>query len=248
MKSGEDSSGSSQGHEALVERVVAVRPDGLELEYRLPEPGPEKEKYSDWRFPARVFTPTGGKPQLLNRAELEARVDAWLKKAKIPRTACGRWTFTWTAIQIACDPQSVLATIESYDLRSPQLREGAPHREKEALAPAAMTLRSAGPKGSTFVVRMEIDPEAVRRARAESDVVVGEILGEPVTLEAAAAKRAEERISGTISVTFVADPGGRMTRRTKVVMLETRADGIVRTDTATETLERRPVSGPAGRR
>jgi hypothetical protein len=248
MQRGDDSSGSSQGHETLLERVVAVRPDGLELEYRGPEPASKKERDSDWRFPARVFRPTGGKPRLLNEVELEARVDAWLRKHKIPRMACGRWGFTWTAIKIECNPQSVVATILSYDLRSPDLREGALHREEEALAPAALALQSTGPEGSTFAVRMEIDPEAVRRARAESDVVVGEIMGKPVTLEEAAAERAKESITGTISVTFVADRTGKAIRRTKVVKLETRAEGVTQTDTVSETLERRSVSGPTARR
>jgi hypothetical protein len=248
MQRGDDSSGSSQGHETLLERVVAVRPDGLELEYRGAKPASRKERESDWRFPARVFRPTGGKPQLLNQPELEARLDGWLKKRKIPRAACGRWGFTWTAVKIECDPQSVVATIQSYDLRSPDLREGALHQEEEALASAALALQSTGPEGSTFAVRMEIDPQAVRRARAESDVVVGEIMGEPVTLEAAAAKRAEERITGTIAVTFVADRAGRPIRRTKVVKLETEADGVTQTDTASETLERRSVSRRTTRR
>lgn len=248
MQKGEDSGGSSQGHETLLERVVAVRPDGLELEYRRPETVSKKERQSDWRFPARVFRPTGGKPQLLNRSELEARLDGWLKKRKIPRAACGRWGFSWTAVKIECDPQSVVATIQSYDLRSPDLREGALYREDEALAPAALALQSTGPEGSTFAVRMEIDPAAVRRARAESDVVVGEIMGKSVTLEAAAAKRAEERITGTIAVTFVADRTGKPIRRTKVVKLETVADGVTQTDIASETVERRSVSGPNARR
>jgi hypothetical protein len=248
MQRGEDSSGSSQGHETLFERVVAVRPDGLELEYRGPQPASKKERESDWRFPARVFRPTVGKPQLLNQPELEARADAWLKKRKIPRAACGRWGFTWTAIKIECDPQSVLATILSYDLRSPDLREGALHWEDEAVAPAALALQSTGPEGSTFAVRMEIDPEVVRRARAESDVVVGEIMGKPVALKAAAAERAKESITGAISITFVADRTGKPIRRTKVVKLVTRAEGATQTDTISETLERRSVSGSTARR
>lgn len=248
MSRGEDSSASSQGHETLVERVLAVRPDGLELEYRYPEPKAEEERAPDWRFPARVFRPADGPLRLLNRTELEARLDAWLKKHKMPRTACGRWIFTWTAIQIGCDPQSALEIVEAFDLRSPELREGALHLEKEAISPVRLTLRSKGPGGSTFAASMEVDPEVIRRARAESDVIVGEITGKPVAFEAAAAKRAKESISGTISVALAADPAGRPTRRTKIVKLETKTDGIVQIDTVTETLERRPVNGPSGRR
>jgi hypothetical protein len=246
---GEGSSGSSQGHDTLVERVVSVRSDGLELEYDLPKDMDAQARASNWQFPVRVFRPNGGTTQLLNRPDLEARVDRWLKKGKMSRAACGHWVFTWTAIKIECDPDSAVAIVESYDLRSPELREGNLHREKEALAAAPLTSQSHGREGSTFVARMEIDPAAVRRGRAESDVAAGEILGKPVTFEAAAELRAKEVISGTMSVTFATDRAGRVKRRTKVVKLEIReADGRRESNTATETLERRLVSGrPQGR-
>jgi hypothetical protein len=91
---------------------------------------------------------------------------------------------------------------------------------------------------------MEVDPDAVRRARAESDVAVGEIMRKPVTLDAALRARANESVSGTISVTFDTDAGGHIRRRTKVTKVETKGpDGRSESQTATETVERRPVSG-----
>lgn len=239
----EGSSGSSQGHDTLIERVIGLRPDGLELEYDLAEADPEA-RASYWQYPVRVFKPKSGALQLLNRAELESRVDRWLKKGKMTRAACGRWIFTWNAFRIECDPQSVIATLTSFDLRPSDLREGALHREAEALAPAPLTLKAAGPEGSIFAVEMEIDPDAVRRGRAESDVAVGEIMGKPVTFEAAARARAKEKVSGTINVTFATDPAGNVKRRKRIVKLEiTEPDGRVETRTATETLERRLVPG-----
>ena len=244
----EGSSGSSQGHDTLIERVIGLRPDGLELEYDLAEADPEA-RASYWQYPVRVFKPKGGELQLLNRAELESRVDGWLKKGKMTRAACGRWIFTWNAFRIECDSQSVIATLSSYDLRPSDLREGALHRETEALAPAPLKLKVAGPEGSTFAAEMEIDPDSVRRGRAEADVAVGEISGKPVTLEAAVRARAKETVSGTISVTFATDPAGNVKRRTRVVKLEIREpDGRVETRTATETLERRLVPAPTSGR
>lgn len=243
-ESSEGSSGSSQGHSTLVERVIGVRPDGLELEYDLPKTSLPQDRTPNWQFPVRVFKPNDGQPQLLNRAELETRVERWLKKGKMTRASCGRWVFTWTAIKIECDPQSAIEIIESYDMRPGDLREGALHREKEALAAAPVTRQSEGPEGSTFTARMEIDPDTVRRSRAESDVVVAEISGKPVTLEAAAEARAKEAVSGTISVTFFADPAGRVTRRTKIMKLKTiKAGGATETETVSETVERRLLSG-----
>jgi hypothetical protein len=87
---------------------------------------------------------------------------------------------------------------------------------------------------------MPVDPDAVRRARAESDVVVGEIVRKPVTLDAALHERAKETISGTISVAFETDSAGNARRRTKVTKLDIEEpDGRSETQTVTETLERR---------
>ena len=91
---------------------------------------------------------------------------------------------------------------------------------------------------------MEIDPDAVRRARAESDVAVGETMQKPVTLVAALRERAKESVSGTISVTFDTDSVGNVWRRTKVTKVGiTGPDGRYESQTATETVQRRPVSG-----
>lgn len=238
------SSGSSHENYAMVERVIGVRADGLELEYELPETDPAETRAAQWQFPARIFKPDRGSIQLINRAELEARVEAWLKKAKMTRASCGRWIFTWNAFRIECDPQSAIGILQAYDLGSPDLREGAPYRTIEARSPAPLTRKAAGPEGSTYAAQLEVDPEAVRRVRAESDVVVGEILGKPVTFEAAAQRRAMERVAGTISVEFATDPTGQVRRRTKVTKLEIREpDGRVETSTATEIVERRRVAG-----
>src|SRR4030088_438386 len=92
---------------------------------------------------------------------------------------------------------------------------------------------------------LPVDADTVRRARAESDVVVGEIMKKPVSLDAALHERAGEIVSGTISVAFETDPAGNVRRRTKVTKLDIkRPDGRSETQTVTETLERRPISRP----
>src|SRR5436190_13766268 len=100
------SSGSSHDRDTLIEHVIGVRENGLELEYDLTKAATAEDRARDWRFPVRVLKPAGGQMQLLNRAELEMRVDGWLTKAKLPRSACGHWIFTWNAFRIECDPQS----------------------------------------------------------------------------------------------------------------------------------------------
>ena len=237
------SSGSSRGRETFLERVLATREGGLELEYDLAKEATAQDRARIWQFPVRVFRPSTGPMELLNRPELEARLEHWLERARWTRAVCGRWIFTWNAFYIECDPQSVVKILEALDLRSVDLREGAAYQEAGARGPGTLT-RKAGPNGETFAASMEVDPDAVRRARAESDVAIGEITRKPVTLDAALRARADEGVSGTISVTFESDAGGHAWRRTRVTKVETKGlDGRSETQITTETVERRPVSG-----
>jgi len=243
QKGGDGGAGSSYDRDTLVEKVIAVRSDGVELEYDLPKAATAEERASDWKFPARFFKPTNGALQLLNRTELEARVDRWLKDAKWPRTVCGHWIFTWNAFQIDCDPESVIKIVRAFDLTSAEVRDGASYTEPEALAAGTLTRKSTGPKGAVFTVVMPIDPDAVHRANAESDVVVGEILKKPVTLEAAIRERSKEAVSGNIEVTLETDANGSVWRRTTVTKLETKKpDGGLESQTVTQTLERKRIS------
>jgi hypothetical protein len=232
--------GSSFDRDALVERVAGVRADGIVLDYDLPKGKPGDEGPKDWKFPVRVFHPAAGPIRILNRSELESRVDPWLKAAKWTRAQCGRWYFTWNAFHVDCDPDSVVAIVEAFDLRFLDPAEGALYRDAEALAPAPLARKRAGPDGSTWAAELQVDPDKVRRARAESDVASGEIVGKPVTLEAALGERAKEEVSGTVSVTLDAGADGRVWRRTRLIRIRTAApDGRTETRTVTETLERR---------
>lgn len=240
------SSGSSSGHDTFLERVIAVRDTNIELEYDLSKDATTEERARNWQFPARMLKPAHGPMQLLNAGELETRLDGWLKAGGWDRSICGRWIFTWDAFHINCDPQSIVKTIDEIDLRSHDLREGAPFQDALALAPGVITKKAVGGKAITFTTILKVNPVAVRRAWAEADVVIGEILQKPVTLEAALHERAKEQVSGTISVSFETDAAGFVWKRTKVTKLELkRPDGASESRTATETVERHSVSIPA---
>jgi hypothetical protein len=237
------SSGSTHDKDTIVERVIALRADGLELEYDLPSTATADERAREWQLPARVFKPFDGPAQLLNAAELERRVDGWLKFGNMTRAACGHWIFTWNAFLIDCDPQSVLKIIESYDLRSAEVREGASYPDKDALTAGTLAKKAGGTDNLELAVELPVDPEPVRRARAQSDVVVGEIMHKPVSLETALSNHAKDVVSGTISITFDMDPAGNVRRRAKVTKTDiTDPSGISETQTVTETLERRLIS------
>jgi hypothetical protein len=236
------SSGTTHDKDMIIERVIGVRADGLELQYDLRNGATTGERASEWRFPARIFKPFDGPAQLLNASELEARLDDWLKAAGWTRTICGHLIFTWNAFRIECDPQSVIKTIQSYDLGPANLREGAPYQETEAISSGKLAKREAGPDVA-FFVEMPVDPDAVRHARAETDVSVGELLNKPVSLDAALLKRAREIVSGTISITFETDSAGNVRRRTKMTKLDIKEpSGRSETQTVTETRERRLIS------
>lgn len=240
QQSGDQSSGSSYDRYTVIERVLAARPDGLELEYDLPKEATPDEKADSWKFPARVFRSGDGTFKLLNAPELEKRVAKWLKGANWPRTVCGHWVFTWNAFRIECDPQSVLQTIRAFDMRSSAVRDGAAYRDTGALGVGTMRKVAAGPNGATFSVNLAVDPDAVRRARAESDVAVGEILRKPVTLDDALRERARQNVSGSVAVKFQTDISGKIIRKTEVTKLETvKADGSRERETITLTLKRR---------
>ena len=156
---------------------------------------------------------------MLNGAELETRVNAWLKAAGLPRTACGQWYFTWNAFRIECDPQSVLETIQAFDLRSADVREGAVYTEPDARGSGTLARRADRQDNAIFTVEMPVEPDVYRRARAESDVVVSDIMKKPLSIDAALHERAREIISGTISIEFETDAAGNVRRRTKVTNL-----------------------------
>lgn len=237
------SSSSTNDRDTLVERVISVRPDGVEVEYDLPKETPAEERASDWKFPVRVFKPTQGPLQLLNGPELEKRVDTWLKAAGWTRAVCGHWIFTWNAFQIECDPQSALKAVEAFDLRTPALHEGDIYKDDGASSTGKLTEKSSGADDPVFAVDLPVDADVVRRAHAESDVVAGEILKKPVTLDAALQEHAKDDISGTISVTLETDATGSVYRRTEVTKLNIKKPtGESETDVITETLERHSIS------
>lgn len=242
-ESGTDgTSASSNGSSAIEESVIAIGPDGIELEYDLPAGVTEKERSREWMFPARVLRRKDGTVALLNREALEGRLDSWLERAKWTREACGRWIFTWSAFKIECDPEAVLKSIESFDPGSAPLTDGS--SSLVAMADAAVILRASGDtKGSlTFRGITEVAPDIVRRSRAEGDVVVGEIMGEPITLAEALAKREQESISGSIQVIFQTSSEGLPFRKETVTQLTTTSETGSTTETRTEIVERRPLA------
>lgn len=236
---GDGSSSSSRSSWALQERVVALRDDGVELEFDLPRNATQEDRARNWQFPARVLSSSDGQIQLLNSSELETRLRSWLQLGGFTEAHCGRWIFTWNAFKIECDPQSVLATLLAVNLRL-NLQEGGLYGEPAALEPVSLRANSSSADGSTLIAEMEIDPEFVRPERADSDVVVAEIMGQPITLESSLLEWQRRHVSGTITSTIVIDAAGRvtsLTRITRITILD--ENGSEDRQISTTTVERR---------
>lgn len=209
----EGSSGSSSGQTTYIERVLSTGPDGVLLEYSLPQER-EEPVLADWHFPVQILRLGENPPVIANVSELEARRDKWLAEAQIPLEACGSWYFTWNAFQVDCDPQSVLQTVAALAIQPAALAPGAMVHEEFTLEASRLALLERSGEGAVWSADFAIDPDAVRRSRSESDVVVGQILGEPISYDEALAKRQDDEISGTVTVKFAVNADGRVTSKT----------------------------------
>lgn len=233
------SSGSSNGTDTIVVKLVAQRDGGQELEYDLPDAATDKDRLISWQLPARLFVAADGTRTLLNRAALEARRDQFLKAGGWGKDVCGRWLFTWTAVKIECDPNSVFGIIDMFALQPPLLADGAVFAIPGAAGSAPLKCSIDGDGDQRCIVTMPVDADAVRAELADSDVVVGEISGKPVTPADAAKARAGAQISGMIEVTFDAGADGVVTRRTVVTKIERRdSSGETETSRSTAVLTR----------
>lgn len=239
---GDSGSGSSNGRDTIVVRLIAERDGGQELEYDHPADAKERDRLRDWQLPARIFVAADGTRTLLNVADLEARRDRFLKAAELPAEACGRWIFTWNAFKIECDPQSAMTITDSFQIQPTRLADGAMFTLPGAAGSGPMACKLQPGGGQLCTVTLPIDVASVRMQYAESDVVSAEISGTPLSLADAVKSREAMTISGTIEIIFEADKTGAVHKRTTVVRMEHSGsdDGHV-TSTSTRVLTRRKL-------
>jgi hypothetical protein len=232
-------SGSSSGHDALVERVIAVAADGVTYEYDLPPDATSDDRARQWQLPVQLFRATTGDVQIVDVAALERRIDAWLRRARMTRADCGRQIFTWNLFRVDCDTSNAISVIERFLTPREPMAEGVIATHPYALAAGRFSRAVDG----SYLASLEIDPEAARRSKAEGAVMVGNITNDPVTVDAATATWARAAISGTIAIRIEPDADGRVYRRvthTSVVITGMGDDD--EQVTATETLTRTPIA------
>ena len=236
------SSSSSRGGHEYVERVDAVGSEGIERTFDITLHPDDERRLIEWQFPAQVLVAPNGTLELLNYDDLESRRNTWLEAAEIPAESCGSWYFTWNAFQVECDPDTILETIRSITIQPHELSEGGFYEHPMALSPGRLVTEHSAGEGSNYSIVLEIDPDAVRRAEARSDVVVGEIMSEPVSFESAYAERAQEQINGTIKITLEAHGDGTFWKRSTLIEIEKRLpDGTSERESSIEVIERVPL-------
>lgn len=236
----DDSSFSSQDNDVIAERVIAVRTDGVEIVYDFPKKTSAQDRAATWQLPVRVFKPLNGPIQLLNEAELESRVDGWLKKAKWTRAECGKIGFTWTAFRVECDPKSALALVGHFALPD-TLAVGDMVTDPKSRTPLPLA-RGANEKGEpSLTAQLLIDPDQIRRDRAQTQVAVAEITGKPISLDSALVAEQLVKPSGTITLSYDLDSSERVWRRTKVTRIRIAGPGNrITNEITTQVIERSP--------
>jgi hypothetical protein len=208
-----DVTSSSSGRQAIAERVIAATAQGTEVEYALPWDDEDIRGNEKWMFPVRLMVAPDGSKTILNAPELLARNAAWLAEAEWTREVCSRWVFSWTAVQIRCDPAAAIEAVDTYGMRPGTIAEGQPFALEGALGP--VTLTRAGEQDGRIVLTGSglVDPAYIREREARGALVVAEVSREALTPEEAEAKAATISATGTLTVTFEIDADGMVWKR-----------------------------------
>jgi hypothetical protein len=204
---------SASGRQPIAEKVIAATPEGTELEYALPFDPEDVRGNERWMFPARMRVAPDGTLTILNTEELLARNAAWLAEAEWTTEVCSRWAFSWTAVQIRCDPEAAIEAVETYGMHPGRIAEGQPFALEGALGP--VVLSRAGESEGRIVLTGSgpVDPAHIRKQEALGALVVAEVSGEQLTSEQAEARAAGITASGTLTVTFEVDASGMVWKR-----------------------------------
>tara|TARA_R110000772_G_scaffold54456_9_gene124419 strand:+ start:35884 stop:36756 length:873 start_codon:yes stop_codon:yes gene_type:complete len=207
-------SGTSSGHQALIETVKEETSEGIILKYDLPPDEGGKADSGFWYFPARVMERPDGSLELLDAQIVEARINQWLEKYKIPREACGMWSHGGGfPFKVDCDPQSILDEIESFDLRIPSLVDGAEYSHALGEGPGILTALPASRPG--YSVTLTVDEDKVRAEKAETALILAQMLGEDLTRQQAEEDAAKIGIQGSIRIEFDLNTSGAVIRKTE---------------------------------
>ena len=206
-------SGSGSGRTAMAERVIETREDGLVIEYSIPGDQDKIRGNAMWMYPARVLVAPDGSKTLLNAGELKERNLAWRESAEWPPEVCGQWIFTWTAIQILCDPRKVIEEIEATDMRPGNLAVGTTIALPQYGVELVLGEGEPDDRGMVLTATGTVSSDFAQRQAAQAEVIAAKINGEELALEQALADAASITADGEVGVSFIIDENGSILKR-----------------------------------
>jgi len=206
-------SGSGSGRTAMAERVIETREDGLVIEYSIPGDQDKIRGNAMWMYPARVLVAPDGSKTLLNAGELKERNLAWRESAEWPPEVCGQWIFTWTAIQILCDPRKVIEEIEATDMRPGNLAVGTTIALPQYGVELVLGEGEPDDRGMVLTATGTVSSDFAKRQAAQAEVIAAKINGKELALEQALADAASITADGEVGVSFIIDENGSILKR-----------------------------------
>lgn len=229
---------STSGRTVMVERLVEREGGAVEIELDLPPDATLEDRQREWMFPVKARLAADGALTLLNRADMTARVDEWLTRAKLPRDACGKWYFTWNAFQVQCDPDEALDLLRDHGLGFRPVAAGQPVTLPLGLGEVRLRLANTNESNTMLTATVPIDPEAIRAMETKSAAVVREIMGKQVA-EDPTKDFSTWRMTGHVTIELRTDGRGLPLRRILARdYTVTKGDGQIEKRTGKETLER----------
>lgn len=201
---------SSNSRYTYTEKIIAVEPNGILIEFDLPASTTPKNRNRQWKFPARIFKHKNGNYQLKNIIEIEKRIDQWLLIAKRDRSNCGELGFTWTAFTIDCDPELILEIYALFDLDKITLKDGGEIFQIGSLGQSMLVAQNLKNGSFKFVTTIGIDPNYFKKQKAETDIAIAKLMQKPaLSMEKAMNKNASIEYKGTVTTTIISDEYAR---------------------------------------
>ena len=238
----ENSSSSSRGRTLYSEQIISDSGDCSIKRFDIVDEERRERPLAEWQWPVEVENCGNGDRKILNLPAMEARLSSFLAAAEVPQDKCGRYYFTWNVFKVECDPQAILSNIETIDLGSLTLVEGAEY-VRSGTPDSTLLRKVTAEDGKTKLKAVfAIDPSQFREETAQSQVIVQELTGEAISYEEALAEAQVIEVAGSTTIEFeiasdrseitqttvttatIDEPGeGRETQASKVTILRKRA-------------------------
>lgn len=238
------SESSSRGQTAVTERVLERDARGWLIEYGFPPDTSEEDRLREWQFPLRVFRSNSGDLVLANEAELQARADEWLERAKLSREACGTWYFTWNAFRVDCDPATALGIAEGYDLWLMDFVRTGKLGHEFATEPRAAVPTRDDAGNTIYTAALTIDPEKVRKSELKSQEIAATFYQDDAYLAEQVAKINASEYAGSVLVIVTQGSDGIFhSVKTVSTLTVTLPEGERELRNSQRTLTRTPLMG-----